>query len=111
MNDKPEFYVAHGNERVYGIYVIFHETAYYYRVRKYRLEVHRLDYDGYNGNPKNIRDNMTSITEIAGLFESNLTLFADPLVWETKGTGGPKVLNLKRAPRPEPKEEEDEDGN
>ena len=102
MNSKPEMFIQHGTQKVYGLYVIFHEVVYWFRVLKKRVVIYRMDPSSWDGNPANIRDNFTPVGEILGLFNDNLGLIADPLAWLKKEGSNMKHLDLKRTGPPAP---------
>jgi hypothetical protein len=109
MTDQPEMYIAHGTHQIRGLYVIFHETVYWFRILSKRVVISRLE-NQYYSTPARVRENLTPVNEITALFMRNLARIADPLAWTKDGT---PHMNLARDPRPEPidTQEEDENGN
>jgi len=95
----PEAYLYHSNHYIRGIYIIVHESVYWFAIRRKYIRIRKLSANEYFGNPDTVRRELTKIDEILDLFSQNIYLLADPLAWKTlSGKIYPehKFLDLKR---------------
>ena len=97
-HEKPEFYIVHGTQKVWALYVIFHETVYHFRILSKQVVVSEMPPDDYWGKPTFVRARSTAVNELSELFVKNLAFLADPLAWSREGGG--KTLCMARDPRP-----------